>query len=204
MGSSFGGRASAVPRPILSTSLGSAVALDAVGDAVTVGVILNDVATSHAQGDFFVLKSRGSDGLQLWRRELDGGSAGDSASGVAVDAIGSVFAGGSLTGKYTVLQLNGTDGISTPQPTSVTLHTSPNPSSLGELVTFDVSATAASGPPDGMIEVFEGVASVATATLSSGTASFSRTDLLPGTHSFAARYLGNEFFADKHRQGSRT
>ena len=64
-----------------------------------------------------------------------------------------------------------------------------------------MSATAASGPPDGMIEVFEGVASVATATLSSGTASFSRTDLLPGTHSFAARYLGNEFFAGQTSDG---
>jgi hypothetical protein len=52
-----------------------------------------------------------------------------------------------------------------------------------------------------MIEVFEGVASVATATLSSGTASFSRTDLLPGTHSFAARYLGNEFFAAQTSDG---
>ena len=72
MGSSFGGRASAVPRRSCHKSrLGRCPRRRGRrGDG---GVILNDVATSHAQGDFFVLKSRGSDGLQLWRRELDGG-----------------------------------------------------------------------------------------------------------------------------------
>jgi hypothetical protein len=182
--------------PNTGANFGSMVAVDASGDAVTVGHLGNTGPNGQfTHLDFFVLKSRGSDGLELWRRELNSGfMAADSAAGVAVNADGNIFASGTLDGKFAVVQFSGIDGISTPQPTTITLQTSPSPSSAGEAVTFNVTVTSPSDAPDGTVEVFEGATLVGTATMSSGVASFSRLDLTAGTHSYIASYLGNEFF----------
>lgn len=182
--------------PNTGANFGSMVAVDASGDAVTVGHLGNTGPNGQfTHLDFFVLKSRGSDGLELWRRELNSGfMAADSAAGVAVNADGNIFASGTLDGKFAVVQFSGIDGMITFQPTTITLQTSPSPSAAGEAVTFNVTVTSPSDAPDGMVEVFEGATLVGTATMSSGVASFSRLDLTGGTHSYIASYLGNEFF----------
>jgi hypothetical protein len=149
--------------------------------------------------DFVVLKSRGSDGGQLWRRELDGalpgmGESYDSAWAVAVDATGTVFAAGTLNGLYTAIQFNGLDGSSSPQATSVTLTTSPNPAALGDEIELQANVTSVAGAPDGVVEFFDGASSLGTAVMWSGVAYHYATGLIAGTHSLTARYEGNEFF----------
>jgi hypothetical protein len=80
-----------------SASRAVAVAQDAVGDVIVAGETSSDPNAMSGQ-DFAVLKFRASDGIELWRAEIDGGLGGvkDMASAVAVDEVGDVYATGVL------------------------------------------------------------------------------------------------------------
>src|SRR6185503_469767 len=100
-----------------STALGfldgvSKVAVDAARNVVAVGAVTN----TGTQADFAVIKLDGADGVELWRRTLNGTANGsDRANAVAVDAAGDVFAAGFLANTvggadFTVVKFDGLTG----------------------------------------------------------------------------------------------
>jgi len=83
------------------------------------------------------------------------------------------------------------------EPTTTTLTSSPNPSTLGEPVTFTAEVTSGEGaPPDGESVSFkQGTTVLGTRPLSGGSASFTTSALKAGTHSITAVYGGDADFA---------
>jgi hypothetical protein len=71
----------------------------------------------------------------------------------------------------------------------VTLSSSANPSSLGQLVTFIAKLTPANAT--GSVQFLDGTASLGTATVASGAASFPVSTLTVGSHSITAVYSGD-------------
>jgi hypothetical protein len=80
--------------------------------------------------------------------------------------------------------------------TTTTLTSSPNPSTVGQSVTFTATVTAASGTPAGSVAFNEGGVTLGTGTLNaSGQATFSTSTMAVGTHSISAAYSGDATFA---------
>ena len=78
--------------------------------------------------------------------------------------------------------------------TSTMLTSTPNPSTLGQTVTFKVTvATLApgSGTPTGSVKLKDGATELQTASLASGKATFTISSLTHGSHSMTAEYLGS-------------
>ena len=90
----------------------TAVGVDASGDVFAAGSLTN----AESDSDFTVVKLAAANGVERWRRVLNGSANGsDNASVVAVDAAGDVVAGGTIsdtgaTGGFTVLKLRGRSG----------------------------------------------------------------------------------------------
>jgi len=81
--------------------------------------------------------------------------------------------------------------------TSTTLSSSPEPSYLGESVTFTASVAAVSpgaGTPTGSVTFMDGKTELGTMDLHSSIATFSASGLTVGTHSITAVYSGNADF----------
>jgi Bacterial Ig-like domain (group 3)/FG-GAP-like repeat len=76
-------------------------------------------------------------------------------------------------------------------PTTTTLVSAPNPSVFGQMVFFTAVVTSSSGTPAGEVELFEGSASLGSATLTSGTASVPVSSLAARPHSIIALYHGS-------------
>ncbi|MGC9195759.1 MAG: C1 family peptidase [Syntrophobacteraceae bacterium] len=72
---------------------------------------------------------------------------------------------------------------------SINLASSPNPSSVGQPVTF--TATLSPGTPTGFLSFMDGSTKLATAQLSNGTALFTTSTLSAGAHSITAFYAGD-------------
>ena len=101
---------------------GKGIGLDASGDVIVVGSVYN-TATSL---DFAVIKLKGSDGTDLWRREIDSNvppsgncttfaCRADLASLVAIDPVGDVLAAGATanvqhTSNFTLIKMSGSTG----------------------------------------------------------------------------------------------
>ena len=81
-------------------------------------------------------------------------------------------------------------------PTNAGLTSSPNPSTLGEAVTFTATVTSSAGaPPDGETVSFnQGKTLLGTGTLSGGTATFTTSSLKAGNHTVTADYAGDTNF----------
>ena len=88
------------------------LAVDAQGNVVVAG-ILSEIATGD---DVAVVKLRGNDGLELWRRVVDGAASGsDDVRDLAVDAAGNVVVVGRLrnpgtSGDLAALKIDGLSG----------------------------------------------------------------------------------------------
>ncbi|HYF79316.1 MAG TPA: Ig-like domain repeat protein, partial [Symbiobacteriaceae bacterium] len=80
-------------------------------------------------------------------------------------------------------------------PTTSTLSSSANPSTVGQSVTFTATVTGAGGTPSGTVTFKDGATTIGTATLSAGTATFTTSALSAGTHSISAAYGGDADFA---------
>jgi hypothetical protein len=104
-----------------------------------------------------------------------------------------VFEDGSITGLRA--EVSGT-AQSQVSATSTALTSSANPSVFGQLVTFTATVTPASGSgtPTGTVSFNDGALTLATATLSSGQASFATSLLSVGSHSITAVYNGDSNF----------
>jgi Bacterial Ig-like domain (group 3) len=82
--------------------------------------------------------------------------------------------------------------------TSITLTSSANPSTVGQSVTFTAMVAAAppgSGTPTGMVTFYDGTTKIGSASVdSSGTATFTTSALVQGSHNITARYGGDTDF----------
>jgi len=80
--------------------------------------------------------------------------------------------------------------------TSIDLTSTPNPSVVGQLVTFTATITSTGGMPTGAMTVRDGAASIGTATINAnGQAIFTTSSLAAGTHTISFVYAGNSTFA---------
>ena len=72
----------------------------------------------------------------------------------------------------------------------------PNPSTVGQLVSFTATVTSGSGTPSGTVQFRDGVTNLgAPVTLTAGQATFTTTALGAGAHSITAVYSGDVTFA---------
>ena len=93
---------------------GLAVTVDAAGDVVSGGVLVNAVTFN----DLVVVKLAGASGTELWRRVIDGSRDApdtDFAADVTVDGSGDVLAAGEITssqafGAFAVVKIAGASG----------------------------------------------------------------------------------------------
>jgi hypothetical protein len=98
---------------------------------------------------------------------------------------------GSGTASYTLI---GNAACNTKIATATTLTSSPNPSTVGQAVTFIATVSASSGTPTGTVTFNDGGSALGLATLSSGQASFTTSTLSGGSHAITAAYSGDANF----------
>jgi hypothetical protein len=79
--------------------------------------------------------------------------------------------------------------IQTVQPPSITLTSTPNPSTFGGAATFTVKLSSSTAT--GTVTFSDGSTTLGSVTLSSGAATFTTSALSGGTHSIVATYNGN-------------
>jgi hypothetical protein len=131
---------------------------------------------------------------------FDGATAigiGSTASGVAT------FTTSSLTGKThyikatyagdaTFMPSSGTvKQVVNKYPTSTTLTSSLNPSQFGQAVTFTAQVTSTGPAPTGSVKFLDGTTTIGLATLRSGVAKLTKSNLAVGTHPITAHYNGD-------------
>jgi hypothetical protein len=89
--------------------------------------------------------------------------------------------------------------------TTTTLTSSPNPSIVGEAVTFTATVTSTAGsPPNGeSVTFYNGSAILGTAPLTSGIASLTTSSLAAGIYTITATYPGDANFAPSTSPGLR-
>jgi uncharacterized repeat protein (TIGR03803 family) len=75
-------------------------------------------------------------------------------------------------------------------PSATTVASSPNPSTIGNPVTFTVAVTSAAGTPAGTVEILNGANYLTTLTLNSGSAQYTTTQMPYGTDIVTAVYSG--------------
>src|SRR5208282_509638 len=79
---------------------------------------------------------------------------------------------------------------------STSLTSSPNPSSVGQTVTFTASVTSAGTRATGTVIFDDGAISIGTGTLNAGgVATFSTSSLTVGAHSITAHYQGDSNYS---------
>ncbi|MCX6033192.1 MAG: Ig-like domain repeat protein [Chloroflexi bacterium] len=81
--------------------------------------------------------------------------------------------------------------------TATALTSAPNPSQLGESVTFTAAVTVlapGAGDPSGTVTFKDGATVLGTATLSGGVATFATSSLAVGSHTITAEYTGDGSF----------
>jgi len=80
--------------------------------------------------------------------------------------------------------------------TTTTLTSSPNPSQVGQAVTFRAHVTSTGPAPTGKVKFLDGTTGIGLATLNgSGVAKLIKSTLAVGTHPITAQYLGDAFSA---------
>jgi hypothetical protein len=77
---------------------------------------------------------------------------------------------------------------------ATTVTSSRNPSALGQTVTFTVTVTASGGTPTGSVDFKDASTTLATQSLSSGSATFTTSTLSLGSHPITAVYSGDSNF----------
>jgi hypothetical protein len=143
-----------------------------------------------------------------------GGRRQDLAAGIAIDPFGNVYVTGQTTSTdfplanpYQAVIPPRSSGL--PQaafvtkislaraPVTIQLVSSPNPSSLGQLVTFSATvaaATSGASTPTGTVVFQDGATPLGTVPLSGGVALLTTSVLGNGSHNVTATYLGDSTF----------
>jgi hypothetical protein len=190
---------------------GSGIAVDSAGNAYVVGVTAStDFPTmnpfqrfNHGNGDAFVAKLTPS-GSALVSSTYLGGGGDDTGLGIAVDSSRDAYVTGwtnstNFPTKNPIQLYNAgyydafVAKIDMGAATTITLSSSPNPSTYGQTVTFTAAVTSGLGaPPDGETVTFKKDTRIlGTGTLSGGSASFTTSALPAGTNYIKAVYGGD-------------
>jgi len=78
--------------------------------------------------------------------------------------------------------------------TTTTLSSSPNPSQVGQTVTFTATVTSTAGMPTGTVLLYYGSNPIGSGTLTNGTTTIPVSTLPAGSDSITAKYQGNSTF----------
>jgi hypothetical protein len=132
---------------------------------------------------------------QLGSATLTGGVARFTLSTlpVGIDPLVLVYSGDKTHNASTSAAFNQT----VLDPTTVTLASTPNPSNLGQAVTFTATVQGQTRTATGQVQLKRGSTVLATATLSGGKASFTITTVPLGTSGMVVSYLGDANHAAK-------
>jgi hypothetical protein len=202
---------------------GSAIAVDGEGNAYVTGETQSNdfpvtphalLTTEKGLSDAFVAKFNASGSALYYATYLGGPTPGKYPKGtygnaIAADSLGNAYVTGqTASAKFPITGLlQGTYGggfydgfVSKLAPlawTTTTISSSPNPSTYGQAVTFTASTTSSDGaPPDGdSVSFYKGTTVVGTGTFSGGEATFTTSNLEPGTNAIKASYLGDQNLA---------
>jgi len=83
-----------------------------------------------------------------------------------------------------------------PIPTTTTVSSSNNPSTLGQSVTFTANVQiSASNSPTGTVTFYDGATALGASNLSNSSAQLTTSSLAVGSHSITAKYSGDLYFA---------
>jgi hypothetical protein len=164
---------------------GVSVALNAIGDTALIGAYAKDSSTGAA---YIFVKGASNWGEQQKLLPSDSASNDGFGGAVALDGSGNLALIGalykaSLKGAAYVFDLQ-------TQPASLTLTASvPNPSGIGQSVTFTATVAPLSAP--GVVTFKDGLSTLGTVALSGGKAVYTTTALVTvGDHTIRASYDG--------------
>jgi hypothetical protein len=122
---------------------------------------------------------------------------GSTASGVATFTTSSLTAKthyikATYAGDATFMPSSGTvKQVVNKYPTTTTLTSSLNPSQFGQAVTFTAHVTSTGPAPTGSVKFLDGTTTIGLATLRSGVAKLTKSNLAVGTHPITAHYNGD-------------
>lgn len=112
-----------------------------------------------------------------------------SALSVGPHALTAVYGGDSADGASTSTPIAQVVLLAT---TRTALVSTPNPSAQGGLVNFAVTVTGNGATPGGVVTLLDGVTAIGSSSLNAaGIASFSTSQLSPGSHTITASYAGD-------------
>jgi len=173
-----------------STSLVSALNPSAFGKAVPFTATVTPATSGMPTGTVTF-----EDGATvLGTATLSGGQAAFTASALAVGghSISAIYSGSAtLAGSTSAAVLQTVNKA----PTSTSVASSKNPSTLGRSVTFTATVkSSTSGIPAGSVSFKDGTTVLGTRTLNSGKATFTSSKLPRGTHSMTAAYGGSSSY----------
>ena len=170
------------------TTLTSSLNPSTYGQAVTFTAV---VTPAPPDGEIVTFRQGGN---VMGTGALSGGSATVTTSTLAVgtDTIKAVYAG---DGTYAGSTSNAVSQVVDKAATTTTLASSPNPSGVGQPVTFTATVTPEfGGTVTGKVAFYNGRAQLGTASLSGGVANYTTTKLPAGTDSITAVYKGSNSF----------
>jgi hypothetical protein len=175
----------------LSSSLNPAVSGQSVTFTATVAAVAPGAGTPTGSVTFM------NGTTTLGSGTLSGGVATYSTTTLPVgsDSITAVYSGDSNFTTQTSSALTQTVNPAVNVPTTTTLQSSADPSVYGQSVTFTATVTGSGGTPTGSVTFMNGTATLATKTLSGGSASFTTTSLAAGSYGVTAVYSGDTTFA---------
>ncbi len=135
--------------------------------------------------------------VQLWGdlgylgdAALSGGTATVTADLTDAEWVGVEYRGSTVYGAlWDGFSVDPTD----PVTTTLTVASSPNPSSPGQPVTFTASAAGGARVPTGSVTFTAGATTLGTAPLTDGVATLVLADLAPGSHVVTASYAGDGY-----------
>ena len=197
------------------TDEATGIAIDAGGDVHIVGrTESSDLPTASSMqsklkgaSDAFVARFNPT-GSALTFSTYHGGSATESGNSIALDAKGNVYitgetsspdfptqhpfqsscAGACANAFVTKMAL---PPVGTTASTT-TLTATPNPSTVGQSVTFTATVTGSSGTPTGNVDFLDGATNIGNVTLDgTGAATLMTSTLTAGSHSVTADYNGD-------------
>jgi uncharacterized repeat protein (TIGR03803 family) len=180
-----------VPTAWTTPSLTPSLNPSTYGEAVTFTAVVTSKLGAPPDGET-VSFMKGT--TVLGTGALSGGSASFTTSTLPVgtNAIKAAYGGDSKFGYSTSKAV---DQVVNKATTTTTLTSSPNPSNVGQAVTFTVSvAPQFSGTVKGSVTFYDGTTALKTASLSGGAAKFTTKTLTAGTHSITATYNGSTSF----------
>ena len=187
-GGSATSTAFAVVKADITITLGSSLNPSAYGDLVTfTATTTSGVGTPTGDVTFF-------DGATpLATSTMTGGVATLATSSLTVGAhsITAVYNGDANFNASTSAAVAQTVNKAN---ITITLGSSLNPSTYGDLVTFTATTTSGVGMPSGTVTFKDGGVAFATSTLTDGVATLATSTLSIATHSITATYNGDEIF----------